>query len=92
MRQDNNINFAVLSKIISNILLSQNATEGLIDLLDSKKLNIPSKDLPTFFWKHLENNIRMLGNVINKNEDDACLVLHAVLKQICTGRYPNCKF
>ena len=53
------------------------------------KPQISAKDLSAFFWKHLENDITMLSQAISKNEDEACLLLHAVLERISSEQYPN---
>ena len=33
----------------------------------------------------------MLSTAVSRNEDEACLLLHTILKRISTQHYPNCK-
>lgn len=40
------------------------------------------RDLPKFFWNHLEKDVKILEKALGKNEDDVCLLLHLVLKKI----------
>ena len=37
-----------------------------------------------FFWQHLEHDIHMLSIALGKSKDDACLLMHLVLKNIAT--------
>lgn len=35
-----------------------------------------------FFFGHLKHDITMLSKVVGKNEDETCLLIHLVLKEI----------
>ena len=61
---------------------STTATEGLLDMVKVEDLR-PS-EIPEFFWRHLETDVKDLAQAIGKNEDEAAIVLHLILKQILT--------
>ena len=48
--------------------------------------------LPEFFWKHLEHDIKQLSITTGRNEDDATLLIHIVLKEILTKTPPTGNF
>ena len=68
---------------------TQNAMEGLINLTHS---NVKPLDMADFFWRHLEHDIRMLGQALGRNEDDVCLLLHLVLKNIALETPSCCQY
>ena len=67
----------------------QNAIVGLVDLTKDK---VQPNDLPAFFWKHLQCDVDVLAKAVGRSMDDACLLLHLVLKQISTKNPPQCKY
>ena len=60
--------------------------EGLIALTKGK---VRHTDLPKFFWRQLQCDITMLARAVGKSEDDACLLLHLVLKHIVLNNPPK---
>ncbi len=45
------------------------------------------------FWNQLKLSISALAELFdNKTEDDACFLLHVVLRNITTGYFQNSKF
>ena len=68
---------------------STTATEGLLEMVRVEDLH-PS-ELPEFFWRHLETDVKDLAQAIGKNEDEAAIVLHLILKQILTSDPPTSK-
>ena len=70
------------------VLNTQNAIVGLVDLTKDR---VKPADLPKFFWKHLQCDVDVLAKAVGRSRDDACLLLHLVLKQISTKNPPQCK-
>ena len=48
-------------------------------------------ELAQFFWQHLEHDISILGKAVGKSEDDACLLLHLILRNMATKTPAQCK-
>ena len=46
------------------------------------------KDLPEYFWAHLEKDIALLGRDIRKGLDEVVMIIHLVLRQILTRDSP----
>ena len=61
---------------------------GLVDLTHS---SVRSLNMARFFWSHLEHDIKILGQAVGKSEDDVCLLLHLVLKNIALRAPPHCQ-
>ena len=40
-----------------------------------------------FFWQHLERDINLLSRATGKSKDEACLILHIILKNITIEQY-----
>lgn len=60
--------------------------------MDLIKTAVRPAELSLFFWRHLEHDIDMLRAAIGKSKDDACLLLHLILKIISSkshGDYLN---
>ena len=53
--------------------------EGLIQLTHAA---VRPSDMAGFFWRHLEHDITMLGRAVGRSEDDVCLLLHLILKNM----------
>ena len=70
------------------VLNTQNAIVGLVELTKGR---VKPADLPKFFWKHLQCDADVLAKAVGRSRDDACLLLHLVLKQISTKNPPQCK-
>ena len=68
---------------------STTATEGLLEMVRVEGLR--PTELPEFFWGHLETDVKDLAQAIGKNEDEAAIVLHLILKQILTLEPPKSK-
>ena len=61
---------------------------GLVGLTKDK---VKPKDLPVFFWKHLQCDVNVLAKTVGKSRDDACLLLHLVLREILRKTPPQRK-
>ena len=59
----------------------QNALQGLINLTHG---TVEQVELAQFFWRHLEHDIAILGKAVGKSEDDVCMLLHLILKNMAT--------
>ena len=46
--------------------------------------------MPQFFWDHLKTDINLISRVTGKSKDEACLLLHLILKNIVTRNPPTC--
>lgn len=62
--------------------------EGLIQLV---KVDIRPKDLPEFFWHHLERDMELLGAATGKSVDDSAIIVHLVLREILLRDPPTCE-
>ena len=60
--------------------------------MDLVKTRVFPRDMPQFFWNHLKKDISLIGQATGKSKDEACLILHLVLKNIVTRNQPNCMF
>ena len=38
--------------------------------------------LPRFFWRHLEKDLTLLASSLNRNFDDAVLIIHLLLRKM----------
>ena len=54
------------------------------DLFDLIKTPVAPNNVSLFFWQHLSYDIKMLSASLGKSEDDACLIMHILLKNIAT--------
>ena len=54
---------------------------GLFELV---KTQVKPNEMSLFFWHHLKHDIAMLSTALGKSQDDVCLVLHMILKNIAT--------
>ena len=59
---------------------NKQATEDLLQLVTLGSLQ--PHELPLFFWRHLEKDIELLGRALNKNMQEASLVLHLVIQRM----------
>ena len=66
--------------------LFKHVVEGLIALT---KNQVRHTDLPRFFWEHLQCDVTVLARAVGKSGDDACLLLHLVLKQVALSNPPQ---
>jgi len=55
------------------------------------KVDIRPRDLPEFFWRHLEKDIELLGRSIGRGMDESAITLHLVLKEVLQRDPPTCK-
>ena len=72
----------------STKLVSQCAIEGLTQLV---KVAVRPRDLPEFFWRHLESDIELLGSSTGKSMDESTIMVHLVLKEILSRKPPSCE-
>lgn len=61
---------------------------GLTQLV---KVAVRPRDLPEFFWCHLESDMELLGSVTGKSIDDSAIIVHLVLKEILSRKPPMCE-
>ena len=54
------------------------------------KDKVKPNDLPVFFWKHLQCDVDVLAKAVGRSKDDACLLLHLVLREISRNTPPQC--
>ena len=50
--------------------------------MDIINTEVRPADLSLFFWQHLNHDMNMLSLSLGKSEDDACLLMHLILKQL----------
>ena len=62
--------------------------EGLTQLV---KVTVRPRDLPEFFWRHLESDIELLGSATGKSMDESTIMVHLVLKEILSRKPPTCE-
>ncbi len=60
---------------------------GLLELV---KPQLNPRDMPQFFWDHLRTDINLISQATGKSKDEACLLLHLILKNIVTRKPPTC--
>ena len=65
-------------------------TNALPSLLISKLPN--PRDLPTFFYQHLERDITDLAGLTGKNFEEATFVLHLIVKSLMQSTGEQCEF
>ena len=51
------------------------------------KTQIRPAEISYFFWQHLERDVNLLSRATGKSKDEACLILHIILKNITTEQY-----
>jgi hypothetical protein len=54
--------------------------------------DVPSEQLPEFFWAHLEKDLELLGKDTKKGLEENVMILHLVLKKILTLNQPTGMF
>ena len=64
--------------------------DGLISLTHGA-MRQPA-ELAQFFWQHLELDISILGKAVGKSEDDVCLLLHLILRNMATNEPGQCMY
>ena len=47
------------------------------------------KDLPEFFWAHLDKDLELLGRDTGKGLDEVVMIVHLVLREILTTDPPS---
>jgi len=62
--------------------------EGLMQLV---KVNVLPRDLPEFFWHHLERDIELLGTSTRRGTDESATIIHLVLREILQRNPPTCE-
>lgn len=61
-------------------------------MLDLIKAQVRPPEMSMFFWQHLQHDIHMLSIALGKSKDDACLLMHLVLKNIATFNVATRKY
>ena len=59
---------------------NDNVIGGLVELVKSGLQN--PQELPEFFWSHLEKDIELLARTLGRNQEEAAIVVHLVLKKM----------
>ena len=59
---------------------TQKATQGLLQLVTAGL--IQPRGLSEFFWTHLKKDLELLCRALNKNMQEAVLVLHLVIQRM----------
>ena len=59
---------------------TQKATQGLLQLVTVG--SVRPRELSEFFWRHLEKDLELLCRALNKNMQEAVLVLHLVIQRM----------
>ena len=59
---------------------TQKATQGLLQLVTVG--SVRPRELSEFFWRHLEKDLELLCRALNKNMQEALLVLHLVIQRM----------
>ena len=62
--------------------------EGLLDLLSSR---VRPNEVAMFFWMQLQHDISIISKATGKSQDEVCLLLHMVLKEVATKDPPHSK-
>ena len=62
--------------------------EGLTQLV---KAGVRPRDLPEFFWRHLERDVELLGRATGKSIDESAIIVHLVLREILLKAPPTCE-
>ncbi|XP_019853235.1 PREDICTED: E3 ubiquitin-protein ligase RNF213-like [Amphimedon queenslandica] len=77
---------AIIRALMHSSLLWTSCTNehSMNNLLDLIKTPVAPNNVSLFFWQHLSYDIKMLSASLGKSEDDACLILHILLKNIAT--------
>lgn len=55
------------------------------------KVNIRPRDLPEFFWHHLDRDIELLGRSIGRSMEESAITIHLILKEILHRDPPTCE-
>ena len=55
------------------------------------KVNIRPRDLPEFFWHHLERDTELLGTSTKRGTDESAITIHLVLREILQRNPPTCE-
>ena len=63
--------------------------EGLTQLV---KVGVRPRELPEFFWRHLEQDVELLGRATGKSMDDSAITIHLVLREILLKLPPTCEY
>jgi hypothetical protein len=63
----------------------ESSLEAIASLITPQVL---PKDLPEFFWAHLDKDIELLGRDTGKGLDEVVMIIHLVLRQILTTDSP----
>ena len=65
---------------------NQPALEAIASLVSPRVL---PKNLPEFFWTHLEKDLELLGRDTGKGLDEVVMIIHLVLRHILTTDPPT---
>ena len=79
----------ILRAIMHAVLLwtSCNNLSTTRDLIGLIKPEVKKKqELPMFFWGHLERDIQLLAKALDKNFEEAIIVVHLVLKNMVISK------
>ena len=60
--------------------------EALSQLVSPRVL---PRNLPEYFWRHLERDFEQLGQITKRGADECAMIVHLVLRQILTTDPPT---
>ena len=63
--------------------------QGLLDLISSR---VRPNEMAMFFWKQLKHDINIISMATGKSQDEVCLLLHMILKEIATKDPPHSEY
>jgi hypothetical protein len=63
----------------------QSSLGAIVTLITPQML---PKDLPEYFWAHLDKDLELLGRDTGKGLDEVVMIIHLVLRQILTTDPP----
>ena len=62
--------------------------EGLLNLVSSR---VRPNEVAMFFWMQLQHDIGDVSKTTGKSQDEVCLLLHMILKEVATKDPPHSK-
>ena len=65
---------------------NESSLEAIASLITPQVL---PKNLPEFFWAHLEKDVELLGRDTRKGLDEVVMIIHLVLREILTTDPPT---
>lgn len=84
---------AIIRAIMHSSLLWATFNSKILDMhVIVKTEELESAELSEFFFLHLMKDIEILAKAIHRNEDEAAIVIHLVLKEILLSDPLTCMY